>query len=159
MRTVLLGGCLSAVILSSLITPPAPVGDPDLTTLMLGMAAVKGLLVLAALAVLWWRFGHAITRSTAALYCIGAWLASASVILIAQRAFLPTAIVLFHAGELLLLLTAWRDDHVSMKSVTSEASARDDTEQTNTLYVGESSSEQAAETKVGEANGDFANAV
>ncbi|MEM1189473.1 MAG: hypothetical protein AAF640_13395 [Pseudomonadota bacterium] len=117
MRIVLLGGCAVAVALALLIASPARGGDPDFAMLMWGMAAVKGMLVLGALTVLWWRFGYPLSKSRALWYCVGAWLASATTVLIAQRAFLPAAIVLFHAGEFMMLLTAWRDDHVTLPTV------------------------------------------
>jgi len=44
-------------------------------------------------------------------YLVGAWLAAGATMLIWQLSLIVPAALAFHAGELLLLVTAWGDDH------------------------------------------------
>ena len=83
--------------------------DPELAFLLRGMALVKGALVLAGLGVLWWRFQWPLSTGTAVGYLSGAWLASGAAVMIWQLTFIAQAALLFHVGEIALLVLAWGD--------------------------------------------------
>jgi hypothetical protein len=83
--------------------------EPDWARLMLGMAAIKALLAAAAAAVLWWRLGQPIGKPLAAAYIGGLSLMAGSTAAMAMLAAIPVAAIAFHAGEITLLLLAWRD--------------------------------------------------
>ena len=84
------------------------------------MAAIKAVIVLAAAAVLFWRFGHPVLQRTAAAYLVGAWLSAGATMLVWQLSFIPLAAVTFHASEFTLLFVAWRD-HPSKAQVLKSA--------------------------------------
>jgi hypothetical protein len=112
LRLALVAGCLAATLLPPLLgadLAPARLAEPALEVLIRGMAAIKLLLVAGAVAVLWWRFGRPVSAPMAGAYLAGACLAAIAPPLIWQLKLLWPAAILFHAGELALLLTAWRD--------------------------------------------------
>lgn len=112
-RTLLLLGTALALVAAAALGDPRPMiaADPDLARLLRGMALIKGVLVLAALGILLWRFGRPLESAHLMAYLFGAWLTSAATVLIWQLSHIVPAAIVFHAGELLLLLTAWRDGH------------------------------------------------
>lgn len=111
-RTLLLGTALALVAAAALGDPQLMIAaDPDLARLLRGMALVKSVLVLAAVGVLWWRLRQPLAAGHGLAYLVGAWLAAGATMLIWQLSFIVPAALAFHAGELLLLLTAWRDGH------------------------------------------------
>lgn len=112
-RTLLLLGTALALTVAAALGDPRPMlaADPDLARLLRGMALIKGVLVLAAVGVLWWRFRQPLAAGHGTAYLVGAWLAAGATMLIWQLSLIVPAALAFHAGELLLLLTAWRDGH------------------------------------------------
>ena len=99
---------------AALSSPPA---DADLAFLLRGMALIKAVLVLAGLGILLWRLGRPLpSRPAVASYLIGVWLATLATALIWQLAYLGLAATAFHAGELLLLITAWRDHGLPLRA-------------------------------------------
>lgn len=112
LRVLLLAGVAVSALAglawgAAVSSPPA---DADLAFLLRGMALIKAGLVLLGLGLLLWRFGRPLPAAPAvASYFIGAWLAALASALIWQLAYLGLAATAFHAGELLLLITAWRD--------------------------------------------------
>lgn len=111
LRALLLCGCLATVAMAAWIGRPEAylAADADLARLLRGMALIKGFLALAAVAVLLWRFGHPLSQRMAAAYLVGAWLAAGASMLVWQLTFIPLAALVFHIGEITMLLTAWRD--------------------------------------------------
>ena len=111
LRGLLVLGSLCAVFLVAAVAQPAAhlLADAELARLLRGMALIKGTLCLAALAVLLWRFGSPTTPALVASYLAGAWMVCGASVAIWQLASVPLAAVLFHAGELTLLVAAWRD--------------------------------------------------
>lgn len=111
LRFLLFAGCLASVVLAAWAGEPARYlrADPELAFLLRGMAAIKAVIVLAALGVLSWRFGHTVSQRMAAGYLMGAWLTAGATVLVWQLSFIPLAALVFHAGEFTLLFVAWRD--------------------------------------------------
>lgn len=113
-RTLLVAGGVAAIGLAAfLAAAEAPTArDPDLARLLRGMAMIKAVLTLAALGAVLWRLGHPISPGIRAVYLVGTWALAASTVLIAQLVLLPAAALALHAGEIAMLLAAWRDDLV-----------------------------------------------
>lgn len=111
MRTLLLAGCVASAASAGWLADPAPVlqADAELARLLRGMALIKAALVLAAVGVLLWRFGKPVSPRTTGAYLAGAWMLCGASVLIWQLSAIQFAALLFHAGVLLLLFTAWRD--------------------------------------------------
>ena len=112
--TLLVGAVIASAVALSLSQPP-PVADADFVFLMKGMAGIKAALLVGALALIWWRLGHPYSLRTAMAYCVGFWLATGSTVLIRELSFIAAAAFLFHAGEILILITAARDYDVTRK--------------------------------------------
>lgn len=111
LRALLVVGCAMALLIAAALGRPEVLqqADAELARLLRGMALIKGALLAAALAALWWRFGLALAPRLALVYLVGAWLMAAASMLVWQLTLIPAAAVVFHAGELGLLLAAWRD--------------------------------------------------
>jgi hypothetical protein len=110
-RSLLLAGCALAALVAWVAGDPSSLkaADPELAFLLRGMALIKGAIVAAGLAVLWWRFGWPLSLGTAAGYLAGAWLATGAAMMIWQLTLIAQAALLFHVGEIALLVLAWRD--------------------------------------------------
>jgi len=83
--------------------------DPALGRLLRGMALIKGVIALAILAAVWWRFGRPVFKSAAAVYLSGSWIVAGSTMLIWQLSWIPLAALLFHAAALSMLVVGWRE--------------------------------------------------
>jgi hypothetical protein len=104
-------GCAIAAAISLAIGNPAELlaADPELSLLLRGMAVIKAILVAAGLSALWWRFRWPVSIRLAAGYLAGAWLVTGATIMIWQLTTIAAAAVVFHVGEVTLLVLAWRD--------------------------------------------------
>jgi hypothetical protein len=111
LQALLVFGCLATVALAAWIGRPEayPSTDADLARLLRGMGLIKGFLALAAVGVLLWRFGHPLSQRMAIAYLVGAWLAAGASMLVWQLTMIPLAALVFHIGEITMLVTAWRD--------------------------------------------------
>lgn len=110
-RLYLLVGCVAAIAIALHAGPSVPLrSDPELATLLRGMAAIKTLLVAAAIAAIAWRLGRPATTRIASSYLVGAWLVTGATTMIWQLSSIVSASALFHVGLLLLLISAWRDE-------------------------------------------------
>ena len=111
LRAMLLIGCAASVaIAASLGEPQAYLrADPELAVLLRGMAVIKAFIVMPALGVLWWRFGHPIARGSTLGYLVGAWLVASATALIWQLTLIALAALIFHVAGLALLLVALAD--------------------------------------------------
>ncbi len=125
-RVILVVGCIVAVALAATLVQPggAAAADPDLAYLLRGMAAIKGVMVLAAVALLTWRFGHPVSGRLAATYLAATWLAAAAATMVWQLASVPLAAIAFHAGELSFLAAAWFDHRTGSRRPRNEGTDR-----------------------------------
>ena len=110
-RASLIAGLLVVAATAALTTDGARVAASEVSfvRMMRAMAAIKALLVTVAAAVLWWRFARPVPTLFAIGYLSGAWAMMAATVLIWQLSSIGAAAIVFHAGELSLLLLAWRD--------------------------------------------------
>jgi hypothetical protein len=108
---VLVAGCALAAAAGLSLGDAAAMfeRDAELGTLLRGMALIKAALVIAAAALIVWRLRQPVSTAVAFAYLAGAWAMSFATGLIWQLSMIPAAALLFHAGEIGLLLLAWRD--------------------------------------------------
>ena len=111
LRACLAAGCVTALGLGAWLGQPAVLlaADPELARLLRGMALIKAALVMLALAAVTWRFGRPVSLRVAAAYLVGCWLLVSASILVWQLSYIAAAAIGFHAGEIGMLLVAWRD--------------------------------------------------
>jgi hypothetical protein len=83
--------------------------DPELGLLLRAMALIKAVLVAVAMAAIVWRLRRPASTPVTLAYVAGAWAMSFATALIWQLTVIPGAALLFHVGEIGLLLLAWRD--------------------------------------------------
>lgn len=132
LRTALMAGCAIAIIVSGYLGDPSGFthADPALARLLRGMALIKGVIVMAILAAVWWRFGRPIFKPGAAGYLLGSWILVGSTTLIWQLSWIALAAVLFHAAALFMLFVSWRpnggaaDARAAFPSAVSQAKIR-----------------------------------
>ncbi len=84
--------------------------DADLVRLMQGMAALKGLMVLGAVAALWWRFAQPVPARMAAGYVLCTAVMAAGVVLIWRLSHIGETALAFHAALFAILFLALKDD-------------------------------------------------
>lgn len=85
-------------------------GDADLVRLMQGMAALKGLTVLGAVAALWWRFAQPVPARMAAGYVLCTAVMAAGVVLIWRLSHIGETAIAFHTALFAILFIALKDD-------------------------------------------------
>ena len=83
--------------------------DPALSRLLRGMALIKGMIVIATVAALLWRFDKPLSKPVAAAYLLGSWAMVGATTLIWQLSWIPAAAILFHAAFLSMLFVSWRE--------------------------------------------------
>jgi hypothetical protein len=110
LRTLLIVGiCAVSLVAWSIASASVVEADADLTTLLHGMAIIKGVGVVAATGVLWWRFSLPLSPTFAAIYLVGIWLAAGATILIWHMTYLAAAAMVFHLCEVTMLVAACDD--------------------------------------------------
>ncbi len=110
MRAALMVGSVASVVVAwRAASGIGHAAEPELVVLLRGMAAIKGLLALAAAGAVWWRLGQHVSSRVAAAYVGCVCVLFASTVLIWQLAFILTAAVLFHAAGLVGLVIALRE--------------------------------------------------
>jgi hypothetical protein len=111
LRSLLVGGALLAVAAAYLVGDPTAhlQADPKLGVLLRGMAVIKGMISLAAMGALWWRFGRPIPSAVASVYLVATWMTAGASMLVWQLWHIGIGAAGFHAGELTLLFMAWRE--------------------------------------------------
>ena len=116
-RSILLIGCVACTLMAAGLGEPASFvrADPQLALLLRSMSLIKGTIVLAAVAVLWWRFGHPVLAETAVAYISGAAVLAGASTLIWQLSFIPLAALAFHVAAFVILVAAWRDGGTKVK--------------------------------------------
>jgi len=87
----------------------ARIADPDLATLLHGMALLKAAITAIGMAAVWWRLGSPILSTLAAAYvgCTAA--ASAGTGLVWTMSHLWAATLLFHGALIVFLILGLRD--------------------------------------------------
>ncbi len=110
LRTALVVGSIAtAVVTSFAAAGSAHVVEPELAVLLRGMAAIKGLLAVAAASLAWWRLGLPVRVQAAAAYIACVWVLFAGTALIWQLAFIVAAAIVFHAALFFGLILALRE--------------------------------------------------
>jgi hypothetical protein len=111
LRAALAVGCAAAVGVGLWAGHPQAFqeADPDLARLLRGMAALKALIVLPAVGVVWWRAGHPLGWRLAVVYLGGAVVMTGASVFIWQLTSLALAAVAFHAAGLAMLVAAFGD--------------------------------------------------
>jgi hypothetical protein len=87
----------------------APTDDPALLTLIRGMAVIKAVLATLAGSAVAWRLGRPAGGALVLSYLAGVWLMVLGSVVVWQCVHVGWAALLFHTGELSVLVTAWRD--------------------------------------------------
>lgn len=83
--------------------------EADLAAILMLMAAIKTGIVAVVTAVLWWRLAQPIAAARAGAYLVCAWAMSAATVAVWTLSAVGAAAVVFHAGELALLVLAIAD--------------------------------------------------
>ena len=82
---------------------------PELTRLLRFMAAVKAVLAIGGIALVWWRSAYPATRRAMLAYVAACLSMAVAPGLIWSVAHVALGAILFHAGLALLLLVCWTD--------------------------------------------------
>ena len=112
LRAVLLFGSLAVGLTVAALAHPSAFAEvePQLTVLLQGMAFIKAGITLAALGLVYWRFGSPVSSGAAVGYIVGVCCFVAASVLIAMLTALTLAAVVFHVGLFGLLFLALRED-------------------------------------------------
>jgi hypothetical protein len=112
LRAILIAGCALSIGAAVWVSDPTAYlqADPALARLLRGMALIKAVAVLSAVAAVFWRFGRRVTPPQSSAYILGSSMLAGTTMLIWQLSWIVTAAIAFHAALLGLLLAAWRDD-------------------------------------------------
>lgn len=111
LNTALIAGCAIAIGIAGYVGDPINFtqADPALARLLRGMALIKGVIAIAIVAAVWWRFGRPVSKMVAPVYLLGSWILLGSTMLIWQLSWIPIAAILFHVSALSMLLVSWRE--------------------------------------------------
>jgi hypothetical protein len=111
LRAALLVGCALAIGMAGWLGDPSGYlqADPALARLLRGMALIKGMIVIGAVAAVYWRLAWPARPVAAASYLAASWVLAGSAMLIWQLSYIVLAAVLFHAAALSLLIVGWRE--------------------------------------------------
>lgn len=111
---LVVGAIVAAACVAAAATTLDPLAatrvDAERATLLRGMAAIKALLVAPALALVWWRFGFAVSPREGAVYLVGTWTLIGATTAIACLWSIIAAAIAFHAAMLAMGWVAWSDD-------------------------------------------------
>ena len=111
LRCALLLGCLLAIGLAVGWGDPSGflTADPALARLLRGMALIKGLIAMAAVAAVFWRLARPVSWIAGAAYLVGCWALAGATLMIWQLSHIIVAALMFHAAAVALALVSWRD--------------------------------------------------
>ena len=122
MRTALVVGSVVVAVITWLVSNGlAQAAEPELATLLRGMAAIKGLLAISAAGLVWWRLGQPVSARAAVAYMACTWALFAATVLIWQLAFILAAAGLFHAAGLVGLVIVMQEGRRRLRSLQSAA--------------------------------------
>lgn len=88
--------------------------DPKLGHLLRGIALIKATLTVLALGLVYWRVSRPISTRVAAAYLGGVWFMAGASMWVWELSHVGWGAVLFHAGELTILLVAWREHQAEL---------------------------------------------
>jgi hypothetical protein len=110
-------GCAVSIWIAAHLGNPGSVlhDDRPLSRLLRGMALIKGVVTLAAIAAVAWRFGWPVSKSAAAAYLLGSWSMVLASMLIWRLSYIAAAAILFHAAVLCMLFVSWRGDGIRIR--------------------------------------------
>ena len=110
-RTLLASVVLVAIGLAAILGQPRPalLADPELAFLLRGMGMIKAVIATAALTLVWWRAGAAVSGRRFVAYAACCALLAVSSVLVLKLAILVPTSVVFHATLLTLGLLALGD--------------------------------------------------
>jgi len=119
LRSALGVGVLLAVAAASWHAQVGPSlqADPKLGHLLRGIALIKAALTVLALGLVYWRVSRPISTRVAAAYLGGVWFMAGASMWVWELAHVGWGAVLFHAGELTILLVAWREHQADLAPV------------------------------------------
>jgi hypothetical protein len=120
-------GGLAAGLLASdgvLSAQAVALSGPDLTRLLRAMAAIKAVMALAALGVVWWRLGVPVGAIRLAGYATSCAAMAAGPGLIWQMVHVGWGAALLHGGLLAAVLLLWRDPATSGRLAVLVAARR-----------------------------------
>lgn len=105
-----MAGCAVSIGIAVYLGDPGPVtlSDPSLARLLRGMALIKGVMAIAAVAAVWWRLGRPVSKPVAAAHLMGSWILAGSTTLVWQLSWIPLAAILFHGAALPMLWLTFR---------------------------------------------------
>jgi len=111
LRIITVAACALSIGAAGWIGDPSGYLQADLALahLLRGMAVIKGMLALAALGAVLWRFGWPVSKPVAFGYAFGSSVLAGSTMLIWQLSFIPLAAVLFHVAAAAMLIIGWRE--------------------------------------------------
>lgn len=111
-RTLLLVAVVAAAGLAAVLGQPRPalLADAELTMLLRGMGAIKAVIALTVIGLVWWRAVAAVSSRQFFGYVGCCALLAASSVLVLKLAILAATSVMFHATLLTLGLLALTDN-------------------------------------------------
>jgi hypothetical protein len=111
LRTITIAACALSIGVAGWIGDPRGYLETDLALahLLRGMAVIKGMLALAAVGAVLWRFGWPVSKPVAFGYAFGSSVLTGSTMLIWQLSLIPLAAVLFHVAAVSMLIIGWRE--------------------------------------------------
>jgi hypothetical protein len=111
LRTITVAACALSIGVAGWIGDPSGYLETDLALahLLRAMAVIKGMVALAALGAVLWRFGWPVSKPVSFGYVAGSSVLAGSTMLIWQLSYIPLAAVLFHAAAACMLIIGWRE--------------------------------------------------
>ncbi len=125
LRLALGVGAVVAVAAGTLHADPGAYlrADPQLGRLLRGMALIKAGLTLVAILFLYCRFARPISRPAATAYLVGVWFMAGASMIVWELTHIGWGALTFHAGELTVLLGAWRENRAVLAGAGRDSGA------------------------------------
>jgi len=111
LQTLTVAACALSIGVAGWIGDPSGYLETDLALahVLRAMAVIKGMVALAAVGAVLWRFGWPVSKPIAFGYVVGSSVLAGSTMLIWQLSFIPLAAVLFHVAAASMLIIGWRE--------------------------------------------------
>jgi len=119
LRLALGVGVLGSVAAASLHADPGTYlrADPELGTLLRGIALIKAGLAALAMGLVYWRLARPISGPVMAAYLGGVWFMAGASMLVWELTHIGWGALIFHTGELTILLVAWREHRAPLRAI------------------------------------------